>query len=150
MRFCKNRRFFFAVPDFAGAVQKTPGLTCTAQRRFFYRKFNADFSPQTQCRFYRRHSTVFTVKQKKTEYFNSRKKNGIRFTRIPVFHRLKYLSYSSSIVAGGLSVMSNRTRFMPLTSFVMRFETRLRSSCERWAYSAVMKSPVTTARSTTA
>lgn len=46
-----------------------------AQRRFFYRKFNADFSPQTQCRFYRRHSTVFTVRQKKTEYFNSRKKN---------------------------------------------------------------------------
>ncbi len=45
---------------------------------YFRRFFTADavpFLPQTQCRFYRRHSTVFTVRQKKTEYFNSRKKN---------------------------------------------------------------------------
>lgn len=41
----------------------------------FIKYISVDFSPQTQCRFYRRHSTVFTVKQKKTEYFNSRKKN---------------------------------------------------------------------------
>ena len=40
-----------------------------------------------------------------------------------------YLYYSHSIVAGGLPVMSNTTRLMPLTSFTMREAVRESVAC---------------------
>ena len=55
--------------------------------------------------------------------------------------------YSHSMVAGGLLEISRVTRLMPLTSLMMRFETRPRSSGDRCAKSAVMASDEVTQRS---
>ena len=41
--------------------------------------------------------------------------------------------YSHSIVAGGFEEMSKTTRFTPLTSLMIRFETRRRTSATRKA-----------------
>ena len=57
-----------------------------------------------------------------------------------------FVSYSHSIVAGGLPVISYTTRFTPCTSLVMRVDIRLSRVWGRRAYSQVIKSLVRTAR----
>jgi len=54
--------------------------------------------------------------------------------------------YSHSIVPGGFDVMSYTTRLIPGTSFTMRLEIVLSTSCGRGAQSAVMPSSLVTAR----
>ena len=54
--------------------------------------------------------------------------------------------YSHSIVLGGLELMSYTTRLTPVTSLMMRLDTRARNSCGRRAQSAVMASRLVTAR----
>ncbi len=61
-----------------------------------------------------------------------------------------FVYYSSSTVPGGLLVRSYITLFTPLTSFMIRLMTRWRTSKGISVASAVMKSMVSTARSTTA
>src|SRR3972149_4161182 len=58
--------------------------------------------------------------------------------------------YSHSIVAGGLLVMSYRTRVIPGTSRMIRLARRSSSSSSRRAQSAVMPSSLVTARMTRA
>ena len=50
-------------------------------------------------------------------------------TRARLKGRLR--AYSHSIVDGGLDEMSSTTRLMPLTSLIMRFETRFNRSSGR-------------------
>src|SRR6185437_13602721 len=54
--------------------------------------------------------------------------------------------YSHSIVPGGFDVMSYTTRLTPWTSFTIRFEIVLRTSCGSGTQSAVMPSSECTAR----
>jgi hypothetical protein len=63
--------------------------------------------------------------------------------------RLPAATYSHSIVAGGLELMSYTTRLMPRISLMMRFETRARKSFGSRAQSAVIASVDVTARSVT-
>jgi hypothetical protein len=49
-------------------------------------------------------------------------------------------AYSHSMVAGGLEVMSNTTRFTPRTSFAMRLAIRASSDSGSRVQSAVMPS----------
>ena len=58
-----------------------------------------------------------------------------------------FVSYSHSIVAGGLLVTSYTTLLTPRTSFTMRVEALSSSSYGSRAQSAVIKSVVVTARS---
>ena len=56
------------------------------------------------------------------------------------------VSYSHSIVLGGLELMSYTTRFTPGTSLMIRFATCARKDCGNGAQSAVMPSTLVTAR----
>lgn len=60
------------------------------------------------------------------------------------------ITYSSSIVPGGLLVISYSTRLTPLTSLTILFITLPSTSQGSSAASAVMKSDVVTARKATA
>src|SRR5207253_7169042 len=59
------------------------------------------------------------------------------------------LGYSHSMVPGGFDVMSNTTRFTPLTSFTMRLLIRARTSYGTRAQSAVIASSLVTTRTAT-
>ena len=65
------------------------------------------------------------------------KKNGM-ISRNPLF--LNYISYSHSIVPGGLEETSYTTRFTPRTSLMMREEASASKSGGRRAQSAVIPS----------
>src|SRR5438552_7856830 len=58
-------------------------------------------------------------------------------------------AYSHSIVAGGFEVISYTTRLISCISLTMRWEIRVSNSGVRRAQSAVIKSPLVTARMAT-